>query len=325
MNQIQIKTPSRLHFGLLGWGGSNRRQFGGLGLMTQDPGLELAVEVSNQIEATGPHSSRAISIAQSILERFKEFGLNPKPVHIQIKRAPDLHNGLGVGTQLSLAIARSLSLLFDADCVQPDNLAALTGRGQRSGIGIHGFIEGGFIVDAGRRDGSVPARIVRTDFPENWSILVVNPETPAGLHGPAELTAFRELPPIPETVTDSLCGIVMLRLLPAIAEKDLEEFGRSLTEIQERVGECFAPAQGGKFASPETERIVDFMKSLGLQGVGQSSWGPVLYGLSAFPLETRLKIRVEVGKRLQITEDRIFWTCACNRGSKIVINKSEPN
>ena len=40
MTRCRLRTPSRLHFGLFGWGPEARRQFGGVGLMVDDPGLE---------------------------------------------------------------------------------------------------------------------------------------------------------------------------------------------------------------------------------------------------------------------------------------------
>ena len=55
-------------------------------------------------------------------------------------------------------------------------LARLTGRGRRSGIGVHGFAEGGLIVDAGRRGHhDLPTKLIRLPFPPSWSILIVLP------------------------------------------------------------------------------------------------------------------------------------------------------
>src|SRR5437763_1551499 len=81
------------------------------------------------------------------------------------------------------------------------------------------------------------------------------PRAPPGLHGPDEARAFAQLPPIPEPITDRLCRLVLLDLLPAVVEADLERFGAALVEIQHRVGQGFAPAQGGLFAHPRLEAI----------------------------------------------------------------------
>jgi predicted sugar kinase len=43
---ITLQAPSRLHFGLFGWGPAAPMQFGGLGLMIQNPQLELTVQLN---------------------------------------------------------------------------------------------------------------------------------------------------------------------------------------------------------------------------------------------------------------------------------------
>ena len=84
-----------------------------------------------------------------------------------------------------------------------------------------------------------------------------------GLHGSDELRAFAELPPIADRVTDRLCRLVLLGLLPAVQERDLESFGVALTELQQQVGQCFATAQGGIYARPELEAIVADLRAPG--------------------------------------------------------------
>jgi len=68
-------------------------------------------------------------------------------------------------------------------------------------------------------------------------------------------------------------------LLPALADGDLAAFGRALTEIQEVTGRWFAPAQGGTFASGPSRDLVRQLAEWGAVGIGQSSWGPTVYGI----------------------------------------------
>jgi predicted sugar kinase len=75
--------------------------------------------------------------------------------------------------------------------------------------------------------------------------------------------------------------LVVMKLLPSLAEGDLAGFGAALTGIQRITGSWFAGAQGGAFAPGPSARLVEAMSSWGAAGVGQSSWGPTVYGLVA--------------------------------------------
>src|SRR4051794_19910100 len=108
MTRLRIQTPSRLHFGLLGWGPQAPRQFGGVGLMIDAPGLELIAEPSSDWHAEGPLAARALQVAARVASRLAGAGTPVPPAHFRVLRAPTEHAGLGVGTQLSLAITRLL-------------------------------------------------------------------------------------------------------------------------------------------------------------------------------------------------------------------------
>jgi predicted sugar kinase len=45
------------------------------------------------------------------------------------------------------------------------------------------------------------------------------------------------------------------------------------------VGDHFASAQGGRFASPGVTRVLDWLRACGIEGFGQSSWGPTGFAL----------------------------------------------
>jgi predicted sugar kinase len=106
--------------------------------------------------------------------------------------------------------------------------------------------------------------------------------------------------------------------MPAIVEHDLTSFGQALEEIQRRVGEGFAPAQGGTFARPEFETILEVMRIEGLKGVGQSSWGPTLYGFSDSPHENRAGVLDRLRLQPGLESASIFWTQASPHGASLV-------
>jgi len=155
--RLLVRTPSRLHFGLLGWGPEAARQFGGLGLMIEDPAIALTAELGSPPLVQGPLADRVQRVLRFLGNRLAERGIPVRAMRIRIVEAPPEHVGLGVGTQLSLAIVAAVHRLEGAGLPSAQDLARLAGRGQRSGIGLHGFQRGGFLVDGGRKaDRDVP-------------------------------------------------------------------------------------------------------------------------------------------------------------------------
>ncbi len=99
------------------------------------------------------------------------------------------------------------------------------------------------------------------------------------MSGIAEAEAFARLPSPPERDAERVAHLVLMALLPALAERDLPTFGAALSAIQATTGRWFAPVQGGLFAPGASEEVVRRMAEWGASGVGQSSWGPAVYGI----------------------------------------------
>ncbi|MEO6807859.1 MAG: beta-ribofuranosylaminobenzene 5'-phosphate synthase family protein [Isosphaeraceae bacterium] len=318
MTGLRINTPSRLHFGLLALGPDAPRQFGGVGLMIDQPGINLTAQVADRWHAEGPLAERTLRIAERVALGLKQMGLEVPAIRFQIDHAPPEHVGLGVGTQLGLALAKTMCSLAGLADPPVVTLAGLTGRGLRSGIGLHGFIHGGLIVDGGRRGPQgVPPLLTRLEFPADWHALIVVPANDPSLHGPDEVRAFASLSAVPDALTDRLCRLVLLGLLPAVLEHDIASFGAALSELQDHVGLCFSTAQGGLYARSESEAVVSFLRDAGLHGVGQSSWGPTLYGFTEADDRSRFDLARQVRSRFDLAEDQVLWACANRQGSRV--------
>jgi beta-RFAP synthase len=184
-------------------------------------------------------------------------------------------------------------------------LAVVTDReGSRSGVGVGAFEQGGFLIDGGKRVdphsqnhcAQVPPLLVRIPFPEDWAIILAMPRA-AKVFGEKEELAFQSLPPMDGEVSGAICRLVLMKLLPGLLEKDLQPFGQAVTAIQEYLGCYFAPVQGGAYASVLGLRIAEYMLSQGAAGVGQSSWGPTIYGFTTKANQPGLldKVRSYVG------------------------------
>ena len=155
-------------------------------------------------------------------------------------------------------------------------------RGRRSAVGVHGFLAGGLIVEAGKMPGDVLAPLVaRIALPREWRFVLVTPQQTKGIAGDAERRAFETLPPVPATTTERLCQEILLGLIPAATAGDLPAFGESLSRYNRSAGECFATAQGGAFSGGVVEQLVEKIRGMGVAGVGQSSWGPTVFALTA--------------------------------------------
>jgi beta-RFAP synthase len=275
---VFVEAPARLHFGMLDLRGALGRKFGGIGAAVPEPSLVLEATRGDTLQTSGPSAERALSFARRFLEHHElDAG-----AQIRIHRAIPSHSGLGSGTQLALSVSRALAELY-ALPTDAMSLARAVGRARRSAIGTWIFAQGGFVLEGGRREGSHdPAPLLaRLPLPEDWRCVIVVPPEKPGVSGDAEAAAFARLPPPPERGVMRVSHLVLMALLPALVEGDLRTFGHALTEIQCINGRWFAPAQGGAFSPGASAGIVARMSEWGAAGVGQSSWGPAVYGLVA--------------------------------------------
>ncbi len=317
MNGLILRAPSRLHFGLLSLNPEASRQFGGVGLMIEGPHLEITARPAADWGAHGPRADRVLGFAKLVASRLPPSRTAVQPLDFEILEAPPEHVGLGTGTQLGLAVARLVASFAGLSHAPFTSLAEWAGRGLRSGIGLHGAALGGLIVDGGRSSAlGPPPLLFHSSLPDEWSILLAIPRNVQGLHGLDETRAFDRLPPIPTGVTDQLCRLVLMGLMPALVEHDLKTFGEALSEIQARVGQAFSPTQGGIFAHPRSASMVEAMRSEGLHGVGQSSWGPTLYGFADFDAIRRETVEFRLRNRLGF-EVSLRWTKPSRQGVRM--------
>jgi beta-ribofuranosylaminobenzene 5'-phosphate synthase len=143
-------------------------------------------------------------------------------------------------------------------------------------------------------------------------VLVV-PRTQPGLSGVAEEEAFRRLVPSAER-SATIAQLVLTSLLPALVERDVEEFGSALTRVQQLVGDAFATVQGGRF-HPRAGALVEALLRHGAAGAGQSSWGPAVYGVVGSEAAGReLARRIE---RLVDGEGTVELVPFDNRGARL--------
>ena len=315
--KVYVKTPARLHLGLIDLNGDLGRLFGGLGVGIDRPRVILEAQRSERLSVTGEKTELVKAMARRFLETY-----NIKAnASINVKQAIPEHAGLGSGTQLALAVATALSKLFNVDA-SIQELAKAMGRGQRTSVGTTIFEQGGFVVDGGKSTSknSFPTTILRQPFPQDWVFVVAIPDVNKGLAKSEETVAFRALSPMTAENAGRICRLTMMKLLPALIERDIKSFGEALTQIQKVIGEYFAEAQGGTYSSQTATEGIALMQKLGAYGAGQSSWGPAFYGLTQKEKAKEIQFKVKAFLRKNVG-GQVFIAKANNRGAYIKVTR----
>ncbi|MFZ1127135.1 beta-ribofuranosylaminobenzene 5'-phosphate synthase [Methanoregula sp.] len=326
--RVIIRTPSRIHVTLLDMNGGLGRVDGGIGIALDDPSILLEAQASPSLEVRGCDSltaQRVRECAESVLAKIHAGS----SISITVREHYPAHIGLGGGSQLALATARACCELYGKSMTTRE-LARMVGRGGTSGIGTAAFEHGGFIIDGGHRFGpgrektgfapssaskgvQPPPVLIHHDFPRDWRILLAIPALPEGASGTREAGIFRNCCPVPVDEVRTLCHEVMMRMLPGIAEQDLDLFGTSVNIIQElgfkKVELSFQPR--------EVSGLLDAMRAAGAAGAGLSSFGPTLYAIGDTGMQEIE--RAAQSSMLEMGGGSTYITSARNSGAAVRI------
>jgi beta-ribofuranosylaminobenzene 5'-phosphate synthase len=325
-----IETPSRLHVTLIDLNGDIGRIDGGVGLTIEKPRLILEAETTDKnIDVVFEESNLSEKLMNEYWEKIEnsvkkmtDFLKIESGFSFNVKKAYPAHSGLGSGTQISLAVGKAIVTLNDHNMSTPQ-IAKIVGRGGTSGIGVRAFDHGGFIMDGGHKvdekpdflpssaSSASPAPLItRYDFPEDWNIILAIPDVPAGASGPKEVNIFQKYCPIPLSEVQKLSHILLMKMMPAVVEKDITAFGDSINEIQ-NVG----------FKKIELDlqhhiinELIENIGSAGAAGVGMSSFGPTVYAITDTDKKNISKVAEDTMKEIG---GQVIVTKAQNNGAII--------
>jgi beta-ribofuranosylaminobenzene 5'-phosphate synthase len=319
---VITRTPARLHLGLLDMNGGLGRLYGSIGVAIERPTVVLEADLQdtgevNGLAVDGLDQERVTAYARHFFEHYSL----PGTVHLNLLSSIPAHVGLGSGTQLALAVGFTLAQL-GGFTLSATELSLIMKRGVHSGIGIATFQHGGFVVDGGHpvipRQQAVPPVLFRHPVPEDWFFVVAIPRVRPGLSGDIEQSAFQTLPPAPAHLVEKICRLLVMKMLPALVENDIAQFGQALTQLQQLVGDSFAAVQGGQFANTVSGQIIAHMLEQGAQGAGQSSWGPTVYALAHGERQARL-LESEIQEFLEAHGGgEVFHTRADSQGAWLI-------
>ena len=287
MGSVFLKTPARLHFGLIDMNGEIGRIDGGIGLALDSPQTLIEADQLDRVNVVckeEPELGDRIQEAVRTVCAYLDF----PGAYVNVRERPLQHVGMGSATQILVGVAQAVCEAYGV-VKTAQELAVLVGRGGTSGIGVGAVNSGGFIMDGGhpfRRghtskqgympsgasaDVTPPPILFRHDFPD-WDILITVPMG-EGISGLREVTLFRVICPLPKDEVQQMCHILLMQMLPAVIESDLESFGSAMEDFQDLGFKIF------EFRA-QTQLVLDclqFLKDEGGIGVGMSSWGPALF------------------------------------------------
>jgi beta-RFAP synthase len=311
---VVVKTSARLHLGFLDLNGSLGRLFGSLGVGLDSPQTVIEVSKGHALKVEPESNKHVLKVVENYIKLLK-IETN---VQVKITQIMPQHAGLGSGTQTALAIGAGMNELFGLG-LSVAQISAIAGRGKRSGIGIGTFEHGGIVLDGGSRlddKTTTPPIIARHDFPEDWRILLIMDDASQGTFGEQEQKAFDKLPKANLSTTKDLSYIVLMQALPALIERDYEQFSRAVYALQMATGTYFAPAQNGLFASEKVGNVLNFCYQNHFLCAGQSSWGPTGFVVLESQ-ESALAMQLQLQKQFGQTGLRFEITRGKNTGATI--------
>lgn len=306
--KIVIESPARIHLGLVNPFNREYRLYMSAGVAINYPNTLVSVYPGEQLNIEG---CRGDEVRKRLEPLIEELGL--RKGRVVIEKCIPKHVGLGSTTQLLLSVAHGLLLANNLTKFDLVEIAKRVGIGKISGVGTYVYLHGGFVVDAGKsRSDEFPKLLLRVPFPEEWVFLVVVPRG-EGLDERAEEGVFTSASGSRHDLVWQASFVLFHELVPALINRDFDGFSKSLARLQEVVGSMFSQYQGGVFAYYST-RAIEVLKSSGLVGVGQSSWGPAVYGV----VDSLRKAEDILSKmRGWIDESLVFIARPRNTGAKV--------
>jgi len=254
---LKVVGLSRIHITLIDLEGKYGRLDGGVGVALKFPRIVVSIGNCEKLQIELPFKIPGYCIEEDY----------------------EPHVGLGRTTQYLLSVSK-LAAEYNLKKLSAVELAKLVKRGGTSGIGIYAFEYGGFIVDGGHSkkvkkealpsDYSTappPPLIARLHFP--WYVYINTPKTGRRIFGVEELKVFKESK---IEGIDTLSRIVLIELIPSVADNDLEGVLDAIDRIQELGLKKIE-------VSLQPESVRNLMKSMKSKGfpAGLSSFGPTIY------------------------------------------------
>lgn len=323
MPKVEIEISPRVHIGLISMHEAAPRRNGGLGFAVNGPAALVKVRSANAFEVMDRRSKpmngqELVRLRDQLTSIREDLGLSSAAT---FEIAGDLltHYGMGSGTAIRLACIEAL-LEVNRRVVGKEELIRLSGRGGTSGVGIETYFNGGFAMDLGVKAGQsdhftpssvagadvLPLQLHRQSFPE-WPVGLCLPRKCKPKTQEEEIEFFRQVTPLPTAKSFEAAYVAVFQVLASLVEQDYHSFCNAITAMQFTEWKRLERAE----YAPDVDNADRALRELGVDCVGMSSLGPMLYFFgSADALE---RVRAHSG---QLNAD-IFLTLPTNTGRRM--------
>ncbi len=297
-----VQTGARLHVSLLDLGRATSRAYGGTGFLITGPRTQVvAKRAANwHVESQNHLDSYAWQDLRLVIRRVARLSRLKAQV-IVLTSAPQ-HLGLGSKTSLLLSVIAALNaeLHLRLDKTQ---MQLLSGRGGTSGIGVHGFFSGGFVIDRGHTASAVrqyvPSRFQRPrhppilalcrSLPRHWRFHLAVPVGSRPFTREEELAFFARATPLPAKEVHEAIAIVYHDLLSAVESGALSLLSSALRRIHSvgfKLRELRNQGRG-------VQRAFNRLAKSDEWAVGMSSMGPLIYVVTSSAIPA-YEVRAEI-------------------------------
>lgn len=283
---LAVVVGSRIHLSLTNTTTSVSRVFGGAGIYTN--AFNLTIRASRSKVWDVAKEIRRVTTPEWLHQIF------PEPVSLSVYPPPEHHVGLGVTSQMLLALAH-LSSEMNSVATKDSELAGIAKRGGASAVGTALFERGGFVVDLGRGQSDHETKLKLSDFSEvsyarrprlhfsfpDWTIVLGLPRTQRRIHGPLEQRLFEAIGSMSVADCDRVAWNILFEVVAGVQNEDFSLFCDGVEHLRE-IG--FKAREIEIWGDVVTNAIEQF-RTWGLRGVTMSSWGPLVVGFSERSVE----------------------------------------
>jgi len=324
--QRQYKAEGKLfpraHLSLIGFNNSGYRKYGGIGFCFNSPFIEFHVEESKKMEINLYFLSQKIfylneALIDTLSRICENKGLDTKYCFSFFLDCP-LHSGFGTGTNISLACIESVYKINRFEYL-PEDLIILSNRGRTSGIGIHTYFKGGFIMDIGVKNldsvflpsntnnsSLVSKQMLSISFPE-WEFVVCIPRNIIPLSKQEEISFFRNNTPLLNEDVFRILYVSVFGVVSSVIESDFPAFCQSINDLQKTKWKYLEKLNYGK----QMDAVEKTLIKAGASAIAMSSLGPSLLVFS----NDILKLTANLDK---LNDEFIYFKTSSNNAGRLI-------